>query len=241
MSVLVWIEQSDGSALSSCWETMGKGRELANALGTPLVALVAGADTAAVAAEAQTYGADRVLTATAPILADYRMSAYVDVLKSAVQEADASIVLTSGTIRGRELSAAAACDMGVGVAPDAVELGVDGGKLVATRSVYSGNILTDITFNSDVQFASARPRAFPMPEAGAASGEVSELAVNISEDAVPEKVISIEAAAGGEVSLTDANIISRQGVGRSSWRKPRGCRCWLHSLQAPGWANGQNG
>lgn len=213
MSVLVWIEQSGGEAVSSCWETMGKGRELATEMGTSLVALVAGADTSAVAAEAQTYGADSVLTATSPVLADYRMSTYIDVLKSAVQESGATVVLTSATIRGRELSAAAACDMSAGVAPDAVELAVDGGKLVATRSVYSGNILTDVTFNTDVQFASARPRAFAMPEAGAATGSVSELAVSVTEDAAPEKVISIESADSGEVSLNDANIICSGGRG----------------------------
>jgi len=213
MSVLVWVEQSGGEAISSCWETMGKAREVANELGTSLVALVIGADTAAVAAEAQTYGADSVLTATDPVLADYRLSAYVEVLKSAVSEAGATVVLTSGTIRGRELSAAAACDLGAGIAPDAIELGVDGGKLTATRSIYSGNILTDVIFNTDIQFASARPRAFSMPEAGAANGSVSELAVNISEADIPEKVVSIEASDSGEVSLTDANIICSGGRG----------------------------
>jgi len=213
MSVLVWVEQSGGEAISSCWETMGKAREVANELGTSLVALVIGADTAAVAAEAQTYGADSVLTATDPVLADYRLSAYVEVLKSAVSEAGATVVLTSGTIRGRELSAAAACDLGAGIAPDAIELGVDGEKLTATRSIYSGNILTDVIFNTDIQFASARPRAFSMPEAGAANGSVSELAVNISEADIPEKVVSIEASDSGEVSLTDANIICSGGRG----------------------------
>ena len=34
MSVLVWIEQKENDAVASCWEVVGKGRELADALGT---------------------------------------------------------------------------------------------------------------------------------------------------------------------------------------------------------------
>lgn len=39
MSVLVWIEQSGDDAVTSCWEVLGKGRELANELGSPWLRL----------------------------------------------------------------------------------------------------------------------------------------------------------------------------------------------------------
>ena len=213
MSVLVWIEQSGGEALSSCLEVMGKGREIADALGTNLTALVAGAETATAAASVQPLGADAVLTATSPVLEHYRLSAYIDVLKAAIEETDATVILTSATIRGRELSAAAACDLEAGLAPDVIDLRVEDGNLVAVRTAYSGNILTDVAFNTAKQVASVRPRAFPLPEAGAATGEVKELALSLSEDAIAEKVTGVAASDSGEVSLTDANLIVSGGRG----------------------------
>jgi electron transfer flavoprotein alpha subunit len=189
MSVLVWIEQSKGVAVASSWEVLGQGRVLANGLGTKLVAAVIGDDTAKSAEAARTYGADTVLTLTGPALADYRLSAYAAALKKAVAEAGATVVLAAATTRGREVTATVACDLGTGLAPDAVDLRVDGGKLVAVRSVYSNNILTDVTYSSTVQVASVRPRSFPMPEAGAAGGELKAVDPGINDADVKEKVI----------------------------------------------------
>lgn len=213
MSILVWIEQNNGQAVASSWEVLGKGQQLAQALGTPLVALVLGADTAETATAAQSYGADTVLTASGPLLAQYRLSAYAAALHHAVSAADATILLGSATVRGRELLATVACDLEAGLAPDVVDLRVDGGQLVAVRSIYSGNILTDVTVASPLQVATVRPRSFPMPEAGATRGEVKALAINLNTSDVAEEVLAVKSTDSGEVSLTDAKIIVSGGRG----------------------------
>ena len=211
MSVLVWIEQSQGSALANSWEVLGAGRKLADSLGAPLVAAVIGSDVAAIAETARTYGADTVLALTAPALGNYVLSGYAAALKQAVAETGATVILAAATTRGRELTATVACDLDAGLAPDAVDLRVEGGKLVAVRSIYSNNILTDVTFSSPVQVASVRARSFPMPEAGAARGEVKS--VDASAAAVKEQVVELKTSDSGEVSLTDASKIVSGGRG----------------------------
>jgi len=212
MAVLVWIEQS-GGAMASCWEALGKGREIANELGTSLTALVMGAETVGIAEQAQQYGADAVLTMTSPLLENYRASVFTDVLKEAIAHSDASVVLTSATIRGRELSAAAACDLGAGLAADVIDLRVEDGSVIGVRTAYSGNILVDVTFQSEQKFVSIRPRAFPIPEAGAASGSVEEMNVILSLDDIPERVTDVRAADTSEISLGDASRIVSGGRG----------------------------
>jgi electron transfer flavoprotein alpha subunit len=211
MSVLVWIEQSQGSALANSWEVLGAGRQLADSLGAPLVAAVIGSDVAAIAETARTYGADTVLALTSPALANYVLSGYAAALKQAVAEASATVVLAAATTRGRELTATVACDLGAGLAPDAVDLRVEGGRLVAVRSIYSNNILTDVTYSSPVQVASVRARSFPMPEAGAGRGEVKT--VDASAGEVKEQVVELKTSDSGEVSLTDASKIVSGGRG----------------------------
>jgi electron transfer flavoprotein alpha subunit len=213
MSILVWVEQMEGVAVSSSLEVLGKGRELADELGVPLIALVMGEATETAAHETLRRGADTALTVTSSILGYYRLSIFADVVKSAVAETDATIVLTSASQRGREVSAAVACELNAGLAPDAVDLRIEDGKLVAVRAVYSGNILADITFNSDIQVASVRPRSFPVPDAGDTTGEEKELAVDLNEEDIPEKVVSVESTAGGEIALTDARKIVSGGRG----------------------------
>ncbi len=211
MSVLVWIELFDGKASHNGWEVMGKGRELADGLGTELAALVIGDGVGDAVAEVQTYGPDKVFVADGADFGAYRLAAYSAATKTAIAAAGATVVLTSASIRGRELSAAVACDMDAGLAPDVIDLGVADGKLTGVRSVFSGNILADVSFTSPVQFASVRPRSFPTPEAGAARGEVVALSVDVS--GVGEQVLEVRAADSSEVSLTDANIIVSGGRG----------------------------
>ena len=215
MSVLVWIEQAQGGPLANSWEVLGAARTLADSLGTPLVAAVIGSDTAATAEAARTYGADTVLTLTSPELAAYRLSGYAAALKQAVAASGATVVLAAASTRGREVTATVACELGAGLAPDAVDLRIEGGKLVAVRSIYSNNILTDVTFSSPVQVASVRARSFPMPEAGAVRGEVKAVDAGVSADAIKEQVVEVKSSDSGEVSLTDASKIVSGGRGVS--------------------------
>lgn len=219
MSVLVWIEQNNDEtpqALTSSWEVLGKGRELATALGVEVVALIMGADVTATVAAAQEYGADVVLTNTGPLLHAYRLSAYAAGLEQAIKSSGATVVLASATTRGRELTASVACTLEAGLAPDAVDLRVEEGKLLAVRSLYSGNLLADISFTSPIQFASVRPRSFPLPEAGARHGEVRELPLALVEGKIAEQIVSRTATNSGEISLTDARVIVSGGRGVAS-------------------------
>ncbi|MFO7630903.1 MAG: electron transfer flavoprotein subunit alpha/FixB family protein [Caldilinea sp.] len=212
MSVLVWIEQNNSGLLPNSFEVLGKAKEIAGALGTETVAAVVGSD-ASVAEMVSGYGADSVLTLTSPVLAGYRLSGYVAALRKAVEAAGATIVLMAATVRGREVAAVLASELDAGYAPDAVDLRVEGGSLVAVRSVYSNNILADVTFNSPVQVVSVRPRSFPMPEPGAASGEIKAVDPGLSEGDVKEKIVEVKLTDSGEISLTDASIIVSGGRG----------------------------
>ena len=218
MSLLVWIEQVDGRALASCWEVLGKGRALADELGLPLAALVMGdapAPVAAIAHEAASYGADIVYTVTNPLLAHYRLSAYAAGLHEAIRAVEATVVLTSASVKGREVAAATACDLNAGFAPDVVDLRVEDDQLVAVRSIYSNNLLTDVRFHAPLQVASVRPRAFPMPQAGSADDALIEpLELVLDEADLPESVLASERlSSGNEISLTDASIVVSGGRG----------------------------
>ncbi|MCB0024260.1 MAG: hypothetical protein KDD91_14600, partial [Caldilinea sp.] len=104
MSVLVWIEQSKSGPVANSFEVLGKAREIASAMGTQSVAAVVGGDTSVSAAEAGRYGADVVMTLSSPVLADYRLSAYVKALRAAIDAAGATVVLMAATVRGREVA-----------------------------------------------------------------------------------------------------------------------------------------
>jgi electron transfer flavoprotein alpha subunit len=191
MSVLVWIEQNNGGPVGNSFEVLGKAKEVAGALGTQTVAALIGGDARVTQEMVRAYGADVVMTVASPPwqLSPQRLC---PALREAVKEAGATVVLMAATVRGREVAAVLGSELDAGYAPDAVDLRVEGGKLVAVRSVYSNNILADVTFSSPVQVVSVRPRSFPMPEAGAASGEVKAVDAGLSEGAIKEQVVEVK-------------------------------------------------
>jgi len=215
MSVFVWIEQFKGKPLDLSWEVLGKARELADRRGSQAVAVVLGQGVAAIAEQAISYGADSVYLADDPTLSDFRLEAYAAVIEALIKEHKPAIVLWGATSRGRELAAAMVADLGAGVAADCLDLQLDSdGNLVATRPIYTGNIMTDVTFSGHPQIATVRGRAFPMPQADAGrSGGVITISPVLDEGAVRVKVVGFEAAAEGQMSVADANIIVSGGRG----------------------------
>ncbi|MBA3875012.1 MAG: electron transfer flavoprotein subunit alpha, partial [Anaerolineae bacterium] len=75
-AVYVWIETFKGKALNSSWEALGAGKTIATATNVPLTALVFGENASAIAAEAGTHGADKVLVCDDATLNGFRLEPY---------------------------------------------------------------------------------------------------------------------------------------------------------------------
>ena len=213
MTILVWIEQNNGEAVSSCWEVLGKAQALAAEMGMTAAALIIGDGVDAIAQQALRYGAATVYTASSPALAQYRLQPYAAVAQQALDTAGATVFLTAATVRGGSLAATVACTRGGGIGANVSDLWVEGGKLAATRGVYSGNILADIRFASQLAVASVRPRSFPMPEAGTGGGAVQALPVSVDEGNIRAKITDFRPVDTGEISLADAKLIVAGGRG----------------------------
>ena len=92
------------------------------------------------------------------------------VLRGALTEADVAsglarwathakpwAVLFAGTMWGREVAARAAARLGAGLVGDAVELSVDGDRLVAWKPAFGGKIVAAIRSSSPTQLVTVRP------------------------------------------------------------------------------------
>jgi electron transfer flavoprotein alpha subunit len=212
--VFIWLEQSSGGADPIAWEMIGAGRQVAGELGGQVTVCVLGDGVDGLAQEAIQRGADTALLVNDATLADYRLEAYAATLVKLVQEHQPAVFLMGASSRGRELAPYLAAKLGVGLAADCIEIGVDGGSLVATRPALAGNVITKITYgDARPQMATLRRRVFPPPEADAGrSGQITSAGAVLSEDDIPTKVVEFVTQAG-EVSLTDANIIVSGGRG----------------------------
>jgi len=210
--VWVWIEHEEGNIVSVGLEALGTARRIAGDLGEMVTAIVTGYEVQAVADQAFSYGADAVLGADDPTLADFRVEAHGTLVAHLVEEGEPAVFLTGNSIDGRDLAAWVAAQLDLGLVPDGTGIGVEDGTVVVTRPVYAGKLLCDAVVTEGVQVITLRSRAFPQAEETGGSGEAEWVDAVAAEEGIPTKVAGFESA-GGEVSLTDARIIVSGGRG----------------------------
>ncbi len=213
--VFVWIEQTDGVADAIAWECLGAARQVADAWVSDVVACVLGHNVADLARESLARGADRVFLADDVTLARYRLEPYAATLRPLVEEHRPAVFLLGASSRGRELAAYLAAQLGVGLAADCTELGVEGGSLTATRPVLVGNAVARIAFTgARPHMATLRRRACaPLAPDANRQGEIIAMAAALREDQIATKVVEVLAPAANAQNLADARVIVAGGRG----------------------------
>jgi electron transfer flavoprotein alpha subunit len=210
--VFVYIDHFKGSALPTSWEIVGAGRTLADQSGSSVTAIVVGENVEDLANQAIQYGADDAMLADDAVFADYRAEPYATAVSKAA--AGAAILLFPTTTRGREIAGLTAMDLNSGVITDVTALELQNGKIIATKPVYAGKLLSKVTCDATPQIATLRTRAFPMPEADdSRTGPVNRF--DGGGASIVTQVTGYTQGEGG-VSLTDANIIISGGRGVSN-------------------------
>ena len=208
MKTLVYIDHFKGDVQPASWEALG----LAKSLGTAS-AVVFGAGVDAVVKAAFEHGADEVLVADDPALADYRSEPYAGALSALASSSTPDLILFPTTARTRELSAMSAVDLNTGVLTDISGLEVVDGALVATRPIYEGKVLEKTVCSGKPVMATVRGRAFPKPEADAnRSGTATKVEVKADALTTVEGYSASESA----VNLGDAGVIVSGGRGVSN-------------------------
>ena len=179
-----------------------------------VTALIFGSGVEALANTAFEFGADEVLLADDPALADYRAEAFASTLSGMAGTAAPDLILFPTTTRGRELAGMVAIDLKTGVMVDVTALEAAGDKITITRPIYAGKLLTRETCSTKPQIITLRGRAFPKPPQQAGkSGKLTKVPAASGE--FPTKVEGYTTSEGG-VSLADAGVIVSGGRGVSN-------------------------
>ncbi len=209
MTVLVFSENLEVTA-----ELLGKGRELANDLGTKLAAALLGSGVKGKEGELISYGADVVYVVDHPSLSTFFPETYTEALLRVVEEAKPEVLLIGGTKRGRETAPRLATRLNAGCAAGATNLRIDKEKgiLVAERPAISAMVVATEFSKTKPQIATVPPRTFEKPPKDESrKGEVVEVKVEIPP--VEKKVLELKAKEVKGIRIEDAELITSCGRG----------------------------
>ncbi|QWV96127.1 electron transfer flavoprotein subunit alpha [Geomonas nitrogeniifigens] len=215
--VWVFVEQTEGEPARVSWELIGKGRELADALGVPLSAVVVGSRVEELCYESFCYGADQAYLVDEPVFRHYRTEAYLKAVCRLIDSYRPEIVLMGATGLGRDLAGAVATVVGTGLTADCTGLGIDERRnLMQTRPAFGGNIMATIMCDKfRPQMATVRPHVMALPERVAgSSGTVIRVRSKVREEEILTKVLEIVSdRSKDQVDVAGAEFIVSGGRG----------------------------
>ena len=215
--VWVFIEQTDGEAAKVSWELLGKGQELATALGVELSAVVIGDGVEHLCREAFHYGAQNAYLVDAPVFRHYRTETYLKAVCHLVERHKPEVILMGATGLGRDLAGAVATVVKTGLTADCTGLAIDDKRnLMQTRPAFGGNIMATIMCDKyRPQMATVRPHVMPMPERDPArTGIILREECPIREEDVLVKVLEVmRDSKKNQVDIAGADFIISGGRG----------------------------
>lgn len=181
----------------------------ATSLGS-VTALVVGHDVAELAAAVATYAVAQVLVVDDAVLAALPADAVTDAVVAAVQQVNPAVVLTTATLRMRDVSAAVAASCGGALVADAIDVQVRDGQGVAVRTSHAGNVIHTMQAVAAPLVVSVRKQTHAEATPAGATASVTPLMVAGLQSRI--EVLRTERKQGG-VNLTDAAVIVSGGRG----------------------------
>lgn len=214
--VYVFVEQRDGVIQKVAVELLGKARELADALGEKVVAMLLGYEVANQAEELIAYGADVVLCADERELVQYTTEPYAQTIAQIVRERKPGIVLIGATTIGRDLGPRLSARLETGLTADCTGLAISEERdLLMTRPAFGGNLMATIICKEHrPQMSTVRPgvmRAKAKEEGR--TGTVEKLDIRFDKSKFKVKVLETVKEQKNKIDITEAKVLVSGGRG----------------------------
>lgn len=214
MSVLVYLENTEGSFKKSVFEAVSYAKATADLLSKELFAISIGNVEQSELDKVGKYGATTVLTVNTDKIESFTKQAYASIIKKASEQVNADILVFSNTFSGKELAPSVAAKLKASYAGNVIELPTitkDGFSL--KRSVFSGKAYAHTELSEEKKVIAINPNSF---ELRAMEQGQTILIKEFSADIADSDIIAVVKEiirASDKVSLSDAEIIVSAGRG----------------------------
>jgi electron transfer flavoprotein alpha subunit len=210
----VWVvaEHFQGRLNDITFELLGKGRELATALGGKLAVVLLGSKVSGMVGELG--AADVIFTADRPELGEFVPDAYSAVLEAGLKDTQPRLVLMGSTSVGLDLLSLLSARLNFPCIDSCIRIETQDGRVVATSQIYGGKLFAEVALPERTALVAVVPGMFPL-EAGKVRGmpEVQSLALP---EALPGAKITFRKLIEpppGDVDLTMVPILVAVGRG----------------------------
>lgn len=164
--IFVFVESSDAEIEPGCFEVLGKARELADALGTGIAAILLNSSDENLAQKQIHAGANKVFLSSDDRFKEYDTEAYCSQLFQLIQQYQPEILVAALSATARDCFPRLAQRIPTGLVSGCINLELDTAEraLLATHPIYGGKMFEVITWKqARPQMVLLQAGIFPPP------------------------------------------------------------------------------
>lgn len=208
MSVLVFLDQSEGHLKKSSFEAASYGAKVAELMGTTADAIVLGEVSDDLSALGN-YGIKKVHTVKNNALNNMDAQVFAKIIADAVTSFNTKVIVFSNNFNGKAIAPRLSVRLKAGLVTGAVALPDTSNGFTVKKNVFSGKAFANVSVNTDIKIISLNPNSFSV-STSAGTSEVTEYAATIE----PSKVtVTSTDKVVGEIPLSEAEIVVSGGRG----------------------------
>lgn len=212
MSVLVYIEHTDGQLKKSAFEVATYGKDIATQLNTEAIALSIGDISTDELSKLGAYGISKVYHVTNDDLKTFVNQAYASIVAAAAKQENASVVVLSNTFSGKGLAPRLATKLEAGIVSGAISLPtINGNTFEVQKTAFSNKAIATVVVDSAVKVITINPNSYAVKEVGGSAAVENFTAPVQSSDF--STVVKDIVRATDKISLPEAEIVVSAGRG----------------------------
>ena len=208
MSVLIFLDQSEGHIKKNSLEAASYGAKVAEMLNTTAEGIVLGTIKDELAGLSK-YGLKKIHTVKNEVLNNFDDAVFTYIMAEAAKNIDAKVIIFSNNFNGRAIAPRLSVRLKAGLVSGALALPDLSNGFVVKKNVFSGKAFANVSIKSDIKIISLNANAYKITE-GEGTAETVELNVDIPQAKVKVKEVN---KVLGEVPLSEAEIVVSGGRG----------------------------
>ncbi|WP_140938587.1 electron transfer flavoprotein subunit alpha/FixB family protein [Sphingobacterium lumbrici] len=212
MSVLVYIENTEGVLKKSAFEVASYASQIANLQQDQAIAISIGDVSDAELQKLENYGISKVLTVTNDNLKSFVNQVYASIIVAAAQKEQANIVVLSNSFSGKGLAPRVAAKLEAGLVSGAISVPSFNAEVAEMkRTAFSSKAIATVTLTSPIKVITLSPNAFEIEERKT-SAQIENFVPEIASTDFGTIVKEIIRATD-KISLPEAEIVVSAGRG----------------------------
>lgn len=208
MSVLIFIDTTEGHVKKASLEVLTYGAKVAEQLGTTAEGVVLGTVSDDLAALGK-YGVKKIHQVANDSLNHLDAQVYTNVIAQVAEATGAAVIIFSNNVDGKAIAPRLSVRLKAGLVSGAVALPDTSNGFVVKKNVFSGKAFANISVTTPVKIVALSPNAY-QTIAGEGTAEVAAFTATV---AAPKVKVTNVTKASGEVVLTEAEVVVSAGRG----------------------------